>query len=77
MTRTFPSDLTLRDYIAITASDNEVTRYMTDLSKKEKYIDILTGQEEYRFGRFNSAIARYRFADAMLKAREYGKSTEK
>ena len=63
--------MTLRDYFAAKATDEDIKNYMHDDGKLISGIDTLGRPWERReIIYFTREQAKYRYADAMLKARE-------
>lgn len=65
----FPSDCTLRDYIAIHASEQDIERYI-ETGEMESYIFYVLGAEVENLRPIlrSREQARYCYADAMLEA---------
>ena len=64
--------MTLRDYFAAKASDEDIADAMSRIPKVERIVNSVEGKKAIVLGLPDDArqIARYRCADAMLKARE-------
>lgn len=63
--------MTLRDYFAARASENDVAKHMQSIPDVEKVVNDGNGMKRVTWGRPENIreIAKYRYADAMLAAR--------
>lgn len=68
--------MTLRDYFAAKASEEDIQEWVNVVPKVERVFDAGNGRKEVRFAQPSNVreIARYMHADAMLKAREGGQA---
>jgi len=66
--------MTLRDYFAVRAGEEDIARYMEGPMAERVVFDRRSGRDRIvnRPMRYSREQARYRFAEAMLKAREEG-----
>jgi hypothetical protein len=64
--------MTLRDYFAARANEDDIAAHSLKGFKEEYVLDLGNGDKELRIreARWSREEAKYRYADAMLKARE-------
>lgn len=68
--------MTLRDYFAAGASEEDIQEWVNVVPKIERVFDVGNGHKQVRFAQPSNVreIARYMHADAMLKARQGGQA---